>query len=244
MDFYTYVVGDKKRLNLKNLGTSYIRCETNEKETYHGRIRHDNSLFLIESGTMEIRNIDIERKVLELNLEEKTKNILEEIEDYCKNSLNELNKKHNIVEETNNEEFLTRIFKSNIKQDENNFYMKISVKDGITSLSLSSDNLDDDGKEINFENLQKGDKVRLILEIRSVNIIPKGEIAFLEIICQALDVEKSSDEEINNSKKINVSFKNKKVFTKSKVIELDTSNVVSEAPPKVTGKKNTKSKNL
>ena len=243
MDFYTYVVGDKKKLNLKSASTSYIRCETNEKETYHGRIRYENVSFLLESSVMEIRNVDTEKKVLEINLDEKTKNTLQEVEDYCKVSLIELISKHEIVEDENKEEYIGKVFKSNIKQDENNFYMKISVKDEITSLSRSSDNLDEDGKEVNFDNLEKGDKVRLILELRSVNIIPKGEIGFLEIICQALEVEKTSNEEINNKKKINVSFKNKKVFTKSKIIELDTSNIVSEAPPKVTGRKTAKSKN-
>ena len=244
MEYFTYVVGEKKKLNLKNMTSSYLRCETNGKETYHGRIRCENVPFLIETSSLDVIKVDNEKKVLHVSLDEKTMNVLQEVEDYCKSSLNELLNKYNILENENKEEFIRKVFKSNIKQVDNNSVIKVSIKDDITTLTMSSDDLEEDGKEINFENISSGDKARLILELRSVNIIPNGELAFLEIICQALDVEKSNDVEINVKQKLNVGFKNKKVFTKSKVIELDTSNIISEAqppPPKQT-KKNTKAK--
>jgi hypothetical protein len=181
-----------------------------KKPLFWAQLCYDNNIFYIETDYLSVLDFNPEMKYIKVELDEKTKNLFENIDDrgivILKNLLSsdELSDLFDEIDSNINHSTLTKL-----DSNTNKYYTKIRLDDKIKiNLNKKKINMTD----LNNLKFTSEDKIRLLLEINSLNLYKNDNICGIKFFCHNIEITTPID--VSQFKRpVNNNYK----FTPSKV---------------------------
>lgn len=235
MNKHIIVVGneDNNYNNFEKLNyiSVYDVKDKSKKRLIYAKLNYEENRLLIETDYLNLLEIDLSKNYFKVELNENTRNLLDELDNRGVELLDNLLNCNEEVKEMNldiNGEFtyitLTK------KDNQQNSYLRVRLCE---NSKVYLNNKEINKEEIENLKLDEGDMIRFLLEIDSMNIYPQENICGLKNFCLFIDIKKKIDETIFTRTKIdNYKFSNVKPNNKIILEEYDLSYLRTDVSPK------------
>jgi len=235
MNKHIIVVGneDNNYNNFEKLNyiSVYDVKDKSKKRLIYAKLNYEGNRLLIETDYLNLLEIDLSKNYFKVELNENTRNLLDELDNRGVELLDNLLNCNEEVKEMNldiNGEF-TYITLTKIDNQQNS-YLRVRLCE---NSKVYLNNKEINKEEIENLKLDEGDMIRFLLEIDSMNIYPQENICGLKNFCLFIDIKKKIDETIFTRTKIdNYKFSNVKPNNKIILEEYDLSYLRTDVSPK------------